>query len=160
MILIPTDILLWRIGPGDSWVDRFVGWGERLTGQANSSVVNYFHIAMVGVDSLHYYDSAPGGVKNSLIPIPFQANVEVYRFINPIALDQQAKMWAYANSQLGVGYNYVGVLTAGLVEILGKPFCSELVWRMATYAGVVMCPWKTCLSPDDMAASALLKKIG
>jgi hypothetical protein len=159
MILQPTDILLWRVTPTASWIDRLVGWGERKTGQINSSQVNYYHVGMVGVDPLHYYDSAPGGVKNSLIPIPWPDNLEVYRFITPIKDAQMKTMWTYANSQLGIGYNYIGVLSAGLIEVFGKPFCSELVWRIATYAGIVMCPWQTCLSPDDIAASPLLRKI-
>ena len=159
VILKPTDILLWRVSPGSNWIDRLVGWGERFTSQVNSNQVNYYHVAMVGVDPLHYYDSAPGGVKNSLIPIPLPPNIEVYRFIMPIGDLQQKAMWTYANSQLGTGYNYVGVFSAGLIEVLGKPFCSELVWRMGTYAGVVVCPWKTCLSPDDIAASPILKRV-
>lgn len=160
MILQPSDILLWRVNPAASWIDRFIGWGERLTGQINSRQVNYYHVAMVGVDPLHYYDSAPGGIKNSLIPIPWPSNIEVYRLIAPLSGKQMSAMWTYANSQIGTGYNYVGVFTAGMVEVLGKPFCSELVWRMATYAGTVICPWKTCLTPDDIAASLLLERVG
>jgi hypothetical protein len=114
---------------------------------------------MVGVDVLHFYDSEPGGVANRLIPVPLPANIEVYRFIVPFTPAGLLKMWTYANSQKGTGYNYIGVLTAGFIQIAGKPFCSELVWRIATYAGVVICPWRTCLSPDDIAASLLLKRV-
>lgn len=159
MILLPGDILLWKVTPQASLIDRLVGWGERFTGQVDSTVTNYYHVGIVGVDPLHFYDSAPGGVKNSLIPIPFPLNIEVYRFIQPLTADQLLKMWTYANSQKGVGYNYVGVLTAGLVEVFGKPFCSELVWRIVTYAGRVICPWKTCLTPDDIANSSLLQRV-
>lgn len=154
-----TDILAWRVDPSASVIDRLIGWGERQTKQINSSKANYYHVGMVGVDPLHFYDSAPGGVKNSLLPKPLPENIEVYRFITPIANDQFLKMWTYANSQKGIPYNYVGVLTAGLVEIFGRPFCSELVWRICTYAGIVICPWKTCLSPDDIAASPLLARV-
>lgn len=155
----PADILLWRVGPQASWIDRLIGWGETKTGEINSKTVNYYHVAMVGVDPLHFYDSRPGGVDNRLMPIPLPDNVEVYRFIDPLDDKQLLAMWTYANSQKGVGYNYIGCLTAGLIQIYGKPFCSELVWRMATYAGRVICPWQTCLSPDDIAASDQLVRV-
>lgn len=160
MILKPGDILLWRITPESPWFDRAIGWGETKTGQVNSKFVNYYHAGIVGVDPLHFYDSRPGGVKNDLIPIPWPSYIEVYRMKVPFTDDELKKMWIYANSQLGVGYNWIGVLTAGLVQIMGKPFCSELVWRIATYAGRFICPWKTCLSPDDIAASLQLERIG
>lgn len=159
VVIKPGDILLWRVGPGSSWVDRLIGYGEHLSGQVNSSTINYYHVAMVGVDVLHLYDSRPGGVDNRPIPVPLSDNIEVYRMKEPLTADELKAMWSYGNSQKGVGYNWIGVLTAGLVEVLGKPFCSELVWRMATYAGRVICPWKTCLSPDDIAASSLLTRV-
>jgi hypothetical protein len=68
-------------------------------------------------------------------------------------------MWTYANSQEGVGYNWIGAVTLGWVEIAGKPFCSEFVWRVCTYAGIVLCPWTTFLSPDDIAASSIIEKL-
>jgi uncharacterized protein YycO len=159
MNLQPGDILLWRIDAQASWIDRFVGWGERKTGQPRPNGSDYYHVGIVGPDALHYYDSAPGGVKNRDIPSPWPDHLEVYRFKVPLTPDEMVKMWQYANSQIGTGYNYIGVLTAGLVQILGKPFCSELVWRDCTYADRVICPWETCLSPDDIAASDQLLRV-
>jgi hypothetical protein len=159
VILQPGDLLFWRIDPGASWVDRLIGWGERRLHEPHSDTVNYYHVGIVGPDALHYYNSAPGGVKNNPIPNPWPSYIEVRRFIRLLDNIQLDKMWQYANSQIGTGYNYVGVLSAGLIEILGKPFCSELVWRILTYAGVVICPWETCLSPDDLAASVLIAPV-
>ena len=156
MNLQPSNILLWRIGPGSSWVDRAVGWGERFLHEPHSETVNYYHVGIVGPDALHFYDAAPGGVKNRDIPSPWPSYIEVRRFITPLKDDQLTLMWQYANSQLGTGYNYLGVISAGMIQVLGKPFCSELVWRIATYAGIVLCPWETCLSPDDIAESNIL----
>ena len=157
--LQPGDILLWKVAASSSFIDRLIGWGERKTGQIGSATANYYHVAIVGVDMLHFYDSQPGGVGNRDIPKPFPAYIEVYRFKDPLNDDDLLKMWTYANSQKGKGYNYIGVLTAGMIEVWGKPFCSELVWRICTYAGRVICPWKTCLSPDDIAASTQLIRV-
>jgi hypothetical protein len=153
--LQPSDILLWKVMPGAPLIDRLIGWGERRLGDQVGDAA-YFHVAMVGVDPLHYYESKPGGVCNTPVPNPLPSYIEVRRFITPLKEDELKRMWVYANSQIGTGYNYIGVLTGGMIEVLGKPFCSELVWRIATYEGVVICPWKTCLSPDDIAASSLL----
>ena len=114
---------------------------------------------MVGPDYRHLYDSRPGGVNNRLVEDSATPDMEVYRMIEPFTDDELNAMWTYANSQKGVGYNWIGVLTVGMIEVWGKPFCSELVWRMATYAGRVLCPWETCLSPDDIAASLLIKRV-
>lgn len=160
MNIQPGDILLWRIDAQASWIDRFVGWGERKTGQSVPGKSDYYHTGIVGPDALHYYDSAPGGVKNRLVTSPWPDHLEVYRLKNPLTPDQLKQMWSYANSQIGVGYNYIGVLTAGFFEVAGKPFCSEFVWRVCTYAGVVICPWQTCLSPDDIAYAWALTKVG
>jgi len=156
----PGDILLWRIDSSASWIERLIGWGERHTGQPSPNGVDYYHAGIVGPDALHYYDSAPGGIKNRLVTDPWPDHLEVYRFKIPLNPDQLKAMWSYANSQLGVGYNYFGVLTAGWLQIDGKPFCSEFVWRLCTYAGVVVCPWQTCLSPDDIAFAGTLERIG
>ena len=156
MILLPGDLLFWRVTPDAPLIDRMIGWGERRLGEVNSGTVNYYHVAIVGVDPLHYYESKPGGVCNTPVPNPLPSYIEVRRLAEHLTDSQLHAMWIYANSQIGIGYNYIGVLTGGMVEVLGKPFCSELVWRVLTYAGIVVCPWKTCLSPDDVAASSLL----
>ena len=116
--------MAWRIGSGASWVDRLIGWGERKTGQTNSDKVNYYHVGIVGPTKDHFYQSAIfGGVRNSDVPNPLPNYIEVYRFKEPLSQDDLTKMWTYANAQLGKGYNYVGVLTAGWLQIAGKPFC-------------------------------------
>ena len=153
MTLQPGDILAWRIGPGASWIDRLIGWGERKTGQPNSDKVNYYHVAIVGPDASHYYESAPpGGVQNTIVPATLPECIEVYRFKEPLTPDELHKMWTYANAQLGKGYNYIGVLTAGYVQIAGKPFCSELVWDICISATRKLCDWMMCISPDDDVA--------
>ena len=84
-MLLPSDIFLWQITPDANLIDRLIGWGERRLSDPNSDVVNYYHVGIVGPDALHYYDSAPGGVKNSLTPIPFPLNLEIFRFKTPLS---------------------------------------------------------------------------
>lgn len=131
-----------------------------MTGQDGSDKVNFYHVAIIGPGAEHYYESAPfGGVQNTLVPTPLPDCIEVYRFVQPLTDADKAKMWAYANAQLGKGYNYIGVLTAGWIEVAGKPFCSELVWRICAAASRNLCDWMTCISPDDLAESPSLQKV-
>jgi uncharacterized protein YycO len=155
----PSDILLWKVDAESSLVDRIVGWAERKSGQPSIDGTQFYHVGIIGPDALHYYDSAPGGIKNSIISAIWPDHLQVYRFKKPVTPDQQKLMWSYANSQIGVGYNWIGALTLGWIEVAGKPFCSEFVWRVCTYAGIVICPWQTFLSPDDIAVSSMLRRV-
>jgi hypothetical protein len=160
MTVQPGDILLWKIDAQASWIERLVGWGERRAGQPKTEGADFYHVGICGPDALHFYDSAPGGVKNSLITEPWPDHLEAYRFKFPLTETQLAKFWSYANSQKGVGYNWIGALTLGWVQVAGKPFCSEFVWRICANAGIVLCDYQTFLSPDDLAHSDIIVKIG
>lgn len=73
--------------------------------------------------------------------------------------DQLKKIFTYANSQVGKWYNLLGVLTGGYIQIGSFAFCSQFTWQSYTYAGIVLCPWETLESPDDIASSDLLTRV-
>lgn len=157
--LLPGDILLWRIASGASWVDRTIGWGERVLNQAGSKEVNYYHVGFVGPGVLKFYQSKPPCICNSDMPEALPPYMEVYRLRTPLRDDQLHKIFTYANSQLGKWYNFLGVLTGGFVQVGSFSFCSQFTWQAYTYAGIVLCPWETLESPDDIAASPLLRLV-
>lgn len=159
MNLRPGDILLWRIGPGASWIDRLIGWGERKLGQTNSKVVNYYHVGFVGPGVFKFYQSKPPCICNSDVPIPLPDNIEIYRLKEPLTDDQLQLIFTYSNSQLGKWYNFLGVLTGGFVQVGSFAYCSQFTWQAYTHAGVVLCPWESLESPDDIAASTLLTRV-
>jgi uncharacterized protein YycO len=107
----------------------------------------------------HFYQSKPPRICNSDIPKDLPKHIEVYRLKVPLTDDQLAKIFSYANSQIGKWYNFIGVLTFGMVQIGSVAFCSQFTWQAYTYAGIVLCPWETLESPDDIANSALLEKV-
>lgn len=150
---------MWRIGPGASWIDRLIGWGERVLHQAGSRQVNYYHVGFVGPGVFKLYQSKPPVICNSDVPNPLPAYIEVYRFKEPISDDQMRRVFTYANSQLGKWYNFLGILTGGFIQVGSFSFCSQFTWQCFTYAGVVLCPWDELESPDDIAASPLLFKV-
>jgi hypothetical protein len=157
--LRPTDILMWRIVPGASWVDRFIGWGERVLNQVGSKQVNYYHVGFVGPGVFHFYQSKPPKICNSDIPQDLPSNIEVYRLKVPMTDNQVKAVMTYANSQIGKWYNFLGVLTGGYIQVGSFSFCSQFTWQAFTYAGVVLCPWETLESPDDIANSDLLLRV-
>lgn len=157
--LRPGDILLWRVVPGATWFERLIGWGEKFLHQIGSTNVNYYHVGFVGPGVFKYYESRVPVICNSDIPNPLPENIEVYRLKTPLTGDQLAKIYSYANSQLGKWYNLLGVLTGGFIQIGSFAFCSQYTWQAFTYAGIVLCPWESLESPDDIAASSMLERI-
>ena len=155
----PGDLLLWRVGPGASWIDRLIGWGERRLGQPSPNGNSYYHVGFVGPGCLKFYQSKPPCICNTTVPDPLPANIEVYRLKVPLTDDQLHRVYNYANSQLGKWYNFLGVLTGGFIQVGDFSFCSQFAWQAYTYAGIVLCPWETLRSPDDIAASPLIAKV-
>lgn len=156
----PGDILLFRVGPGAPWIARIIGWGQRMIGEQGSSGNAYYHVGFVGPGVFKYYESKPPRICNSDLPPLLPPYMEVYRLKNPLTTEQLQKIFAYANSQIGKWYNLIGVLTFGYIQIGNFAFCSQFTWQAFTYAGVVLCPWESLESPDDIAASDLLSRIG
>lgn len=157
--LQPGDILCWRVSSEASWYQRLIGWGERRLKQVNSDKYNYFHVGFVGPGVFHYYESKPPVICNSDVPDPLPSYIEVYRLKVPLTPTQLSKIWSYANSQLGKWYNFLGVLTGGFIQIGSIAFCSQFTWQAYTYAGIVLCPWESLESPDDIANSQILYRV-
>ena len=159
MTLQPLDVLAWKIGPESSWVERLVGWGERWTRQANSGRVNYSHVAFVSRNINWMYSAQPP--RTNLYPVPdtFLSYIEVYRLKSVPNADQIRRICMYAQTRCGKWYPFLAVLTAGLVQIGGLEFCSELVNDSFQWGDLVLVPHHTCVSPDDLVASAALTRI-
>lgn len=154
----PGDILMYRVAPGAKWIDRLIGWGEKVLHKQQGDSP-YFHVAFVGPGVYHIYQSKPPMICNSDIPNPLPDYIEVYRLKEPLTEDQLKKIFTYANSQVGKWYNFLGVITGGFIQIGNFSFCSQFTWQAFTYAGIVLCPWEFLESPDDIAESPLLIQI-
>jgi|SRR6185437_10812215 len=156
--LQPGDILMFRIGPGASWYQRLIGWGQRILKEQGGPNA-YFHVGFVGPGIFKFYQSKPPAICNSDVPSPLPDYIEVYRLKNPLSDEQLKKIFTYANSQVGKWYNLLGVLTVGIIQIGSFAYCSQFTWQAYTYAGIVLCPWECLESPDDIAASPLLERV-
>lgn len=157
----PGDILLFRVGDDSTLLDRLIGWGQKVIGQAPSANA-YCHATMVGPDVLHMYESRWPRFHNILIDwseIGKRNAVEVYR-IKAITPDRVIGMIKSAQSHLGEPYPLLDIVTLGYLQLGGACYCSESVWRDAENgAGVILCPFDKMEGPDDLAASPFLMRV-
>lgn len=151
----PADILLYRIGPNASWIEKAIGWGQRVIGQAPGTVA-YDHAAIatshVGLIE-SYWPKVRKRLYNSTDP-----TLEAWR-VKGITVARQNQVLTYAAQHVGEWYNLTGILTLGLVQLGHSAVCSQFVWEAFTAAGILLCPYETLESPDDIAASSLIMRV-
>ena len=155
------DILLFRVIPDSTLLDKLIGWGQNRLGEPRAKG-NYCHAAMVGPDAGHIYEARWPRFHN----VPIDASdlikrnvVEVYR-IRGITSDQITKMLASAQDHVGEFYDLAAIFTFGMIQLGGTIYCSQAVWRDALAAGIVLWPFEKLESPDDLANSENLEYIG
>lgn len=144
------DILLFRVTPRSGWFGKLIGWGQRVMGQASTSVA-YEHVALASsADSI--IEAYWPRVRQRFFDPALYSNVEVYRLNNMTPL-QVFRILAYATSHIGEWYNVSGLLTLGMVQLGHTVVCSQFVWQAFTAGGIVLCPYESLVSPDNIAAS-------
>lgn len=158
MTLQPADILLWRVGPGSSWIDRLIGWGESFIHQKTPQGYQYYHVGFVAANPKNYYQSKPPIIDKFIVPDPLPKNVEVYRFKQLLTPDNLANVFQYAESRRGKWYPFLGVLTAGWLQG-NLEFCSQYTEDSFAHYPVLLCQNIRFTSPDDIAGSSLLIKV-
>ena len=157
MNLQPGDILLWRVDPGAPLLDRLIGWAERRLGDQRSAA--YYHVGFVSNATSLFYEAKPPRVCLAPIPNPLPPYVEVYRLrgsIDPTAL---RRVLDYADTRIGRLYDFLGVLTAGFIEVGGLEFCSQYTEDSFAAYPVELCPDVKFTTPDDVANSAMLVRV-
>jgi hypothetical protein len=159
MNLLPGDILLWRVTKEAPWFGRLIGWGERLTKQANSKKRSYYHVGFCGAHPGYFYESRPPRICISVTPDPLPPYIEAYRVKGGLTNEQLERIFAYAKSRLGAWYNFLGILTLGYLNVAGDQFCSQFTNDAFTFGGIVLAPQDMLESPDDLAASSILERI-
>jgi hypothetical protein len=155
----PGDLLLFRVLPSAPAWDKLIGWGERMLKQSNAAKKNYYHVAFVSPDTKKMWSAQPLTLNLYDIPDPLPPYIEVYRTIDPLTPDQLTKIFEYAESVKGTWYNWVGVGTAGYVQLGHFLYCSQFTWIAYSKPGVYLCPFEFLESPDDIALSPLIKFI-
>lgn len=155
----PGDLLLWRVDPQASLVDRLIGWGESKLRQRTPQGYQYYHVAFVSADPKYMYSSQPPCINLYPIPDPLPSYIEVYRLKDLANEAGLAFVFAYAESRRGRWYDFLGVLTAGLIEVGGLEFCSQLAMDAFVHYPVCLCENIRFASPDDIAGSDKLIRI-
>lgn len=156
----PGDILLFRVSSSSNWLDKIIGWGQRVIHEAPTDAA-YCHVALVGPDSSHMFEAKWPKIHN--VPIDLKAiqkNIvlEVYR-VKAITAQEVDQVMNFAQGRIGRRYDILAILTFGYVQIGPSAVCSQFVWESFTAAGLCLCPWRDLTSPDDIANSGLLEKV-
>jgi uncharacterized protein YycO len=156
----PGDILLFRVSSSSNWLDKLIGWGQRVIREAPTNAA-YCHVALVGPDGEHLYEAKWPKIHNIPINVnALQKNIilETYR-VKGISGPEIRLVMDYARDHVGRHYDVLALLTFGYVQMGRSAVCSQFVWEAFTAAARVLCPYKDLTSPDDIAASPLLEKV-
>lgn len=117
----------------------------------------YSHVAIVATAGTIIESRWPEVRQSSFYP-DNRLDVEIFR-VQGINSDQIGSILDYAYHHIGELYNLTGFLTFGLVQLGHTAVCSQFVWEAFTAAGIVLCPYETLTSPDDIANSPLLIRV-
>lgn len=157
-MLQPLDILCWRVTPEAPLFGRMIGWAERKMGEQRGDAA-YYHVAFVSPMTSWMYASKPPMIDLYPIPNPLPTYVEVHRLRIPATPEQYHQIFSYAHSRKGRPYDFIGVLTAGMVELGGLEFCSLYVLNSFANGQIVLASNIEFPTPDDIAGSSLIARI-
>lgn len=155
----PGDILAWKVNPSAPLKDRIIGWGESKLKQATAGGYEYYHVAIVSTNLGWMYSAQPPRINLYPIPNPLPSFVEVYRLkgiVDPIRIGD---VLDYCDSRRGRRYDFVGVLTFGMIEFGGLEFCSQLTEDAYERYPICLNEKEQFTTPDDIVNSPLLVKI-
>ena len=159
MNLQPGDLLLWRVCPSAGWIDRLVGWGESKLKQVAADGYQYYHVATVSADVTQMYSAQPPKTDQYPIPDPLPGNVEVWRFKGGAVQPGLGRVFAYMDSQKGLLYPIISVLSFGLLKIGRGNFCSQLAENAWLRYPYILSPDVQFTTPDLIASSDLIERI-
>jgi hypothetical protein len=158
-MLQPGDVLFFAVTPQAPIWDRAIGWGERMLKQSNSDKKNYYHVAFVSEDTTKMWSAQPPWIDLYDIPTPLPDYIEVYRPIRPLVPGQLLAIFSYAESVRHTLYNFLGVLTAGYIQVGHFLYCSQFTWIAYSQAGFFFCGYEFLESPDDLVKCPPLKLV-
>ena len=160
MNLQPADLLLWRVDPSAGWFDRLVGWGESKLGLQGPGGYQYYHVAFVAPNPKNYYSSQPPTINKFICPDTWPTNVEQWRLNFQPSPRQLNSMFQYAESRRGKWYPFIAVATAGMLQIGGLECCSQYTEDTFARGQIFLSPDLMFATPDGIASSPLLQRIG
>jgi hypothetical protein len=152
-MLQPGDLLLWKVGPGANLLDRLIGWGESKIGQVFDHGRQYYHVATVSADITLMYSAQPPKIDLYPIPTPLPPYIEIRRLKAGVTPEGLYRVFDYLESRRGRWYDFLGVLTFGMIEVGGLEFCSQLTEDGWMKYPVEISPDSRWTTPDDIAFS-------
>ena len=154
------DLLLFRVSRSSNWLDKAIGWGQRVIHQAPTDA-DYCHVAIVGPTPDRMYEAVwPKFHNTALAPELVQKNLilEFYR-VRDSTPEQVKKVMDYCQTLVGDPYPVISILTFGLVTLGHAPYCSQAAWRAWMAADRLICADEQMVSPDDIAGSKAVIRV-
>jgi uncharacterized protein YycO len=156
----PGDLLLFRVSKSSNWLDKLIGWGQRVIHQAPGDAT-YCHVAIFGPDAGSIFEAVWPRIHNVPLDVTkVQKNLilEVYR-VKDITPAQVALVLAAAKKRVGARYDVLAILTFGILQFGRATVCSQYAYQCFLDAGIVLGQWEDLESPDDIAASGKLTRV-
>ena len=171
----PADLILLRVGPGSTILDRAIGICQQWIGEAPPFTQEFCHAAIIGpvwtealasqypnltidIGANTIIEARWPKVKIGQLDLPdllTRNPVDFYR-INGITPAQASKIIEYAQDDIGDWYDLAGIFTLGYIQLGHALVCSQYVWKWALNgAGIELCPYSALISPDDLAGSKI-----
>ena len=156
----PGDLLLFRVSSSSNWLDRLIGWGQRVIHAAPTDA-DYCHVAIIGPTADRMYQAAWPRIVNSALDcttVNKTILLEAYR-VKGITQGQIQSVLAAAQGRVGEHYDLLAILTFGILQLGKTAVCSQYAWQSFVDAGIVLCPFESLESPDDIAASPIIQRV-
>jgi len=161
-ILQPGDLILFRVGPTSTWLDRMIGRAQKWIGEDPPSVKEFCHVGIVGPGGNTIIEARWPKVKIGPLDLPdllTRNPIDFYR-VKDIPPEQVSAVLAYAVTQLGQWYDFAAIATFGFIQLGHAAVCSQYVWEwFLNGAGIELCKWSPLISPDDIAGSSITRRL-
>lgn len=154
----PGDLILFRITADSNWFEKLIGRAQQVMGQAPSRS-SYNHVALVDAPGFTIIEAYWPRVRRRVFDPSVHSDVEIYR-VKDITPEQVDRVLFYASQHIGEWYNVTAMLTLGFLQLGHTVVCSQFVWEAFTAIDISLCEYRSLITPDEIANSTLLTRVG
>lgn len=159
---MPADIVLFRVGPKSTILDRLIGRCQKWIGEAPPSTQEFCHVGLVGPGGDSIIEARWPKVKQGPLDLPdllTRNPIDFYR-IKGITPERSSLIVRAAQKEIGKPYDLAEIFSFGYIQLGHGLVCSQYVWKwVLNGGGYELCPYTSLISPDDIASSNLLEKV-
>lgn len=158
--LHPGDLLLFKIKPASSIIDKLIGWGQKVMGFAPTKAA-YCHVALVAFDPLFVMEAVWPKTRISKIDWEeYNQKYEIQLFrVKNVTPRQQLDAIHWAEDHLNEWYDLPSFLF-GWIQFKHSEVCSTFVTKAERAAKVYFKTEKNgFITPDMVAADQAIERV-